>query len=168
MSDSPQSRDADAFGGVLIRTDGTILLREPAGHYGGYVWTFPKGRRDPGESAEEAALREVREETGYRARITGKLPGVFGGRHVCDDVLPDGAGGRTGAARVRNGANPVGRSRTGTGACFDKRNGGGPCPRSCGYRGHRAHSGAMRQVDGLASVELAVPAFEFTSPDGIL
>jgi 8-oxo-(d)GTP phosphatase len=32
-------------------------------------WTFPKGKDDPGESPERAALREVWEETGYRARI---------------------------------------------------------------------------------------------------
>ena len=70
---------ADAFGGILFRADGRILLREPSGHFGGYVWTFPKGRHGPGESAEEAALREVREETGYEAQITGILPGDFEG-----------------------------------------------------------------------------------------
>ena len=70
---------ADAFGGVLVREDGKILLREPRGHYGGYVWTFAKGGANAGESAEEAALREVHEETGYRARIAGRLPGVFKG-----------------------------------------------------------------------------------------
>ena len=79
MSGSSLPETADAFGGVLVREDGKILLREPKGHYGGYVWTFPKGRTDAGESGREAALREVREETGYRARITGRLPGVFKG-----------------------------------------------------------------------------------------
>ena len=66
MSGSSLTDTPDAFGGVLVREDGKILLREPKGHYGGYVWTFPKGRADEGESAREAALREVREETGYR------------------------------------------------------------------------------------------------------
>ena len=79
MSQSSPIDTADAFGGVLVRDDGKILLREPKGHYGGYVWTFPKGRADVGERATEAALREVHEETGYRARITGRLPGVFKG-----------------------------------------------------------------------------------------
>ena len=54
---------ADAFGGVLVCEDGKILLREPKSHYGGYVWTFPKGGAEAGESATEAALREVQEET---------------------------------------------------------------------------------------------------------
>jgi 8-oxo-dGTP diphosphatase len=71
-----------AYGGVLYRhgSDGIeILLREPTGHYGGYVWTFAKGRLDPGETPEEGALREVLEETGYPAKIIGKVSGSFKG-----------------------------------------------------------------------------------------
>ena len=32
-------------------------------------WSLPKGKLDPGESWEQAALREVREETGWDARL---------------------------------------------------------------------------------------------------
>jgi 8-oxo-dGTP diphosphatase len=39
-------------------------------------WSFPKGKADPGESIEETALREVREETGIDARIINHLPAV--------------------------------------------------------------------------------------------
>ena len=70
---------ASAYGGCLIDEDGRVLLREPANHFGGYVWTFPKGRVDAGETPQQAALREVLEETGYTARITGLVPGVFKG-----------------------------------------------------------------------------------------
>ncbi len=70
---------ADAYGGVLIDPSGRVLLREPTGHFGGYAWTYAKGRPDPGESPSDAALREVREETGYAARITAVVPGVFAG-----------------------------------------------------------------------------------------
>ena len=70
---------ADAYGGVLIDGHGRVLLREPKGHYGDYVWTFAKGRPDKDETPEQAALREVLEETGYRARTLAALPKVFGG-----------------------------------------------------------------------------------------
>src|SRR5688572_29169540 len=32
-------------------------------------WTLPKGKLDPGESWQTAALREVHEETGFRAKL---------------------------------------------------------------------------------------------------
>ena len=70
---------AGAYGGVLIDDTGRVLLRQPRNHFDGYVWTFPKGKHDKGETPEQAALREVREETGYDARITGILPGAFPG-----------------------------------------------------------------------------------------
>lgn len=34
-------------------------------------WTIPKGKDDPGESSQQAALREVQEETGLICRVTG-------------------------------------------------------------------------------------------------
>lgn len=70
---------ADAYGAVLINASGEVLLREPAGHFGGYVWTFAKGRTDPGETPSETALREVREETGYNAEILAVIPAAFPG-----------------------------------------------------------------------------------------
>lgn len=70
---------ADAYGGVLIDDQGQVQLREPAGHFGQYVWTFAKGRPDPGEKPKEAALREVLEETGQVARIIALIPSVFAG-----------------------------------------------------------------------------------------
>ena len=68
-----------AYGGVIINDQGLVLLREPKNHFDGYVWTFGKGKPNPGESAEETALREVKEETGVIAKIMAKLPGSFVG-----------------------------------------------------------------------------------------
>jgi 8-oxo-dGTP pyrophosphatase MutT (NUDIX family) len=43
---------------------------------GGAVLALPKGHIDPGESAAEAATREVREETGLHAELVEKLDDV--------------------------------------------------------------------------------------------
>ncbi len=50
-----------AAGGVVVRDGKMLLLDRPAR---GEV-RLPKGHVEPGESAREAALREVREESGY-------------------------------------------------------------------------------------------------------
>ncbi len=47
----------------------------PAGKKPG-VWALPKGLIAPGEKPEEAALREVGEETGVEARLVTKLGDV--------------------------------------------------------------------------------------------
>jgi 8-oxo-dGTP diphosphatase len=36
-------------------------------------WSLPKGKLEPGESWEHAALREIEEETGLRARLEEEL-----------------------------------------------------------------------------------------------
>ncbi|MGA1286046.1 MAG: NUDIX domain-containing protein [Rubrivivax sp.] len=68
-----------AFGGVVFAPDGRLLLREVANHYGGYVWSYAKGRPDPGEAPRQTALREVQEEMGVSARLLLPLPAAFGG-----------------------------------------------------------------------------------------
>ncbi len=67
-----------------VRAAGGVVWRRGAGgievavvhrpHHGD--WSLPKGKLDPGESWEEAALREVREEIGLRCRLGRELPPV--------------------------------------------------------------------------------------------
>lgn len=48
---------------LLVTAEGKILVCERTGTPG--AWQFPQGGIDPGESAQEAILREIMEETGY-------------------------------------------------------------------------------------------------------
>lgn len=59
--------------GGLVSREGEVLLIATAG---GARWQLPKGRLEPGETPEEAAVREVREETGITGRIVAPLPGI--------------------------------------------------------------------------------------------
>ena len=68
-----------AAGGVVIDADGLVLVREPANHFDNYVWTFPKGGVDEGETDEQGALREVLEETGIQAEVVAPIPGEWQG-----------------------------------------------------------------------------------------
>jgi 8-oxo-dGTP pyrophosphatase MutT (NUDIX family) len=65
-------------GGVLVRRlrgRWVFAAIRPQGRREG-VWALPKGIIDPGERAEQTALREVEEETGARGRSGGKLGDV--------------------------------------------------------------------------------------------
>jgi 8-oxo-dGTP pyrophosphatase MutT (NUDIX family) len=76
MSRLPTER-ATSAGGVVVedRPEGRrwVLLIARRNAAGEPQWTLPKGRIEPGETREEAALREVREETGYTTHIHGML-----------------------------------------------------------------------------------------------
>jgi 8-oxo-dGTP diphosphatase len=63
----------EAAGGVVMRgaPDETEVAVVHRPRYDD--WSFPKGKLDPGETFEEAALREVREETGLVCRLGPEL-----------------------------------------------------------------------------------------------
>ena len=70
---------ADSYGGVVVSGGNRVLLREPTKHHGGYGWTLSKTEAKPGESPRDAAIRAVREKTGYEATIRISMPGLFSG-----------------------------------------------------------------------------------------
>jgi 8-oxo-dGTP diphosphatase len=60
----------EAAGGVVVRDGSVALVHRP--RYDD--WTLPKGKLEPGERSEDAALREVEEETGMRCSLGRELP----------------------------------------------------------------------------------------------
>jgi 8-oxo-dGTP diphosphatase len=58
-----------AAGGVVLRDGRIAVVHRP--RYDD--WSLPKGKLEPGESWEQAALREIEEETGLRCRLDEEL-----------------------------------------------------------------------------------------------
>lgn len=76
-----RSSTATSAGGIVFSLDGgspslVVGLRRREGDRRGGTWTLPKGTPDPGETLEETAIREVREETGLSVRILAPLPSI--------------------------------------------------------------------------------------------
>ena len=68
-STSDSEPEIRAAGGIVHRTNGeateVLVVHRPKYE----DWSLPKGKLDPGETLEQAALREVEEETGVRSEL---------------------------------------------------------------------------------------------------
>ena len=74
---APLPAPVPCVGVVCLRGDEVLLIRRGTPPRQG-EWSLPGGRIEPGERAMDAALREVREETGIEAEITGLIDVVDG------------------------------------------------------------------------------------------
>lgn len=75
-------RPVCGVGVVCFKDDLVLLVGRPAPFAG---WSIPGGGQELGETVREAALRELREETGVEARLTGLVD-------VVDAVRRDASG----------------------------------------------------------------------------
>ncbi len=69
-AEPPSSTEVvQAAGGLIVRRQGGVLQIVVVHRPVHLDWSFPKGKLEQGETFEEAALREVREETGMSCRL---------------------------------------------------------------------------------------------------
>lgn len=83
MDNAQDKRPIPAAGVVCFRGDEVLLIRRGAPPREG-EWSLPGGRIEFGERAADAALRELREETGCEGEIVGLIDvvdGPIGDRH---------------------------------------------------------------------------------------
>jgi 8-oxo-dGTP diphosphatase len=69
--------------GVIIWRDGKLLIGKRLSKHGHDNWSFPGGHVEYGESPEDAAMREVAEETNLKLTDLSKY-------HFTNDVYPNG------------------------------------------------------------------------------
>ena len=101
MGSSPESDLAEAgdpaalklvevLAGVITDARGRVLLaRRTEGRDLAGLWEFPGGKREPGETPEEALVRELHEELGIEARVGAHLitvPQLYPGKRLRLDV----------------------------------------------------------------------------------
>jgi 8-oxo-dGTP diphosphatase len=65
-------REVHAAGGVIVQDGRFAVVHRPHRE----DWSLPKGKLDAGETFEEAALREIREETGFEVELGEELTEV--------------------------------------------------------------------------------------------
>jgi 8-oxo-dGTP diphosphatase len=88
--------DIPCVGAVVLDATGRILVVQRANEPAAGQWSLPGGRVEPGESARDAVVREVREETGIQITVIREVGTVVrdapgGGRYVIRDFLGEPA-----------------------------------------------------------------------------
>jgi len=76
-SDKPPVEREFSAGGVVVRDDQCVVIVPTRRAKGGEkVLALPKGHPEGDESGADAAIREIREETGIEARLVDKLADI--------------------------------------------------------------------------------------------
>ena len=82
-------------GVVLVEDDRVALIERFRG--GNHYYVFPGGGVDEGETIEEAAIREMEEETGLRVTVRCKLAEIYFGLSTQHYYLAERVGGEYGS-----------------------------------------------------------------------
>jgi 8-oxo-dGTP diphosphatase len=95
---APQNPPLECVGAVISDESGRMLFILRGHEPGKGLWSIPGGRIEPGETDEQAVIREVAEETGLlvtcgRLLGTAELPGIAGATVIVRDYLAELAAG---------------------------------------------------------------------------
>jgi len=71
----------------FLDADNVLLIRQYRFATGGDLLEIPAGKLDPGEAPEVCAVRELEEETGYRAGRIERLGAIWTTPGFCDEVI---------------------------------------------------------------------------------
>lgn len=71
MNRQPDPQRVPCVGGIVLDGTGRLLMVRRGHEPDRGRWSLPGGRVEPGESDEEATVREVREETGLDVEVLG-------------------------------------------------------------------------------------------------
>ena len=74
--------DPKVAAAALIVQDGRVLLGRRVNDPQRGLWTLPAGFVDAGEDPAQAVVREVLEETGLQAEVTGLMDVISGQEHI--------------------------------------------------------------------------------------
>lgn len=91
---TPQHNAVECVGAVITDQSERMLLILRGHEPGKGLWSVPGGRIEPGETDQQAVVREVAEETGLvvtcgRLLGTAELPGLAGARVIVRDYLAE-------------------------------------------------------------------------------
>ena len=84
-------------GAVIRDPDGRLLLVRRGHAPSAGLWSVPGGRVEPGETPEQAAAREVLEETGLQITVGRLLASVHIGDYLVHDFAAEVVGGELAA-----------------------------------------------------------------------
>jgi ADP-ribose pyrophosphatase len=81
-------RQRGSVAALPVHEDGRVtLVRQYRYAVDALVWELPAGRRDPGETPDEGARRELEEEVGLRPRVLEPLLTFWTTPGFCDEVM---------------------------------------------------------------------------------
>jgi len=72
---------------VTKESGALILIQQYRIPFGQYLYEFPAGLIDPGEKPEEAAIRELSEETGYQGKVDRISPEIASSSGLASETI---------------------------------------------------------------------------------